>query len=94
MIVYQMGVQIMIRLMYYFATIWVYTKQLFGDNVNKYWTISEENYNKYLDYEQKVIELKKENKTYKSLCKKFIKKIQEQKDLIDLLTEDKENNCE
>lgn len=84
----------MIRLMYYFATIWVYTKQLFGDNVNKYWTISEENYNKYLDYEQKVIELKKENKTYKSLCKKFIKKIQEQKDLIDLLTEDKENNCE
>lgn len=84
----------MIRLMYYFATIWVYTKQLFGDNVNKYWTISEENYNKYLDYEQKVIELKKENKTYNSLCKKFIKKIQEQKDLIDLLTEDKENNCE
>ena len=80
------------RLMYYFITIWEYTKQLFGDNVNNYWSISEESYNKYLDYEQKIIELEKENKTYKSLCKKLIRKTQEQKDLIDILTEDKEND--
>lgn len=43
-----------------------------------------------LMYYLKVIELEKENKTYKSLCEKLIKKIQEQKDLIDILTEDKD----
>lgn len=82
----------MIRLIYYFITIWECTKQLFGDDVNNYWVISEESYNKYLGYEQKIIELEKENKIYKSLCKKLIRKIQEQKDLIDILTEDKEDN--
>lgn len=82
----------MIRLIKYFITIWECTKHLFGDDVNNYWVISEESYNKYLGYEQKIIELEKENKIYKSLCKKLIRKIQEQKDLIDILTEDKENN--
>lgn len=80
------------RLIYYFVSIWSCTKQLFGDDVNNYWSISEESYNKYLDYTQKVIELEKENKTYKSLCKKLTRKIQEQKDLMEILTEDKENN--
>lgn len=79
------------RLVYYFTTIWECTKQLFGDKGENYWSISEESYNRYLGYEHKVIELEKENKTYKSLCKKLTKKIQEQKDLIDILTEDKEN---
>lgn len=82
----------MIRLIYYFITIWECTKQLFGDDVNNYWVVSEESYNEYSGYEQKVIELKKENKTYKSLCKKLIRKIQDQMALIDILTEDKENN--
>lgn len=81
----------MIRLIYYFITIWECTKQLFGDDVNNYWSISEESYNRYLGYEQKVIELEKENKTYKSLCKKLIRKTQEQMALIDILTEDKDN---
>lgn len=80
------------RLIYYFITIWECTKQLFGDNVNNYWSISEESYNKYLDYEKKVIELEKENKTYKSLCKKLTRKIQEQNNLIDILTEDEEDS--
>ena len=78
------------RLVYYFIAIWGCTKQLFGDDVNNYWSISEESYNRYLDYEQKVIELQWENKIYKSLCKKLTRKIQEQKELIDILTEDKE----
>lgn len=80
------------RLIYYFITIRECTKQLFGDNVNNYWSISEESYNKYLDYEKKVIELEKENKTYKSLCKKLTRKIQEQNNLIDILTEDEEDS--
>lgn len=80
------------RLICYFITIWDYTKQLFGDKRENYWSISEERYNRYLDYEQKVIELEKENKTYKSLCKKLIRKTQDQMALIDILSEDKENN--
>lgn len=79
------------RLIYYFVTVWYYTKQLFGCSANNYWVISEESYNRYLDYEQKVIELEKENKTYKSLCKKLIRKTQDQMALIDILSEDKEN---
>lgn len=43
-----------------------------------------------LKYYFKVIELEIENKTYKSLCKKLMRKIQEQKDLIDILSEDRE----
>ena len=82
----------MIRLIYYFITIWECTKQLFGDDVNNYWVISEESYNRYLGYEQKIIELEKENKIYKSLCKKLTRKTQDQMALIDILTEDKENN--
>lgn len=80
------------RLMYYFITIWEYTKQLFGDKRENYWSISEKDYDRFIEQEQKVIELEKENKTYKSLYKKLIRKIQEQKDLIDILSEDKENN--
>jgi hypothetical protein len=38
-----------------------------------------------LKYYFKVIELEIEIKTYKSLCKKLMRKIQEQKDLIDIL---------
>lgn len=39
----------------------------------------------------KFIELEIENKTYKYLCKKLMRKIQEQKDLIDRLSEDRED---
>ena len=78
------------RLKYYFISIWSTTRQFFGHSVNNYWVISEESYNKYLDYEQEIVELEKEIKTYKSLCEKLIKKIQKQKDLIDILTEDKD----
>lgn len=80
------------RLIYYFIAIGTYTKQLFGNNEHHYWVISEEEYNKCLNFKQQVIELEKENKTYNSLCKKLTKKIQEQKGLIDILTEDRENN--
>ena len=38
-----------------------------------------------LKYYFKVIELEIEIKTYKSLCEKLMRKIQEQKDLIDIL---------
>lgn len=79
------------RLMYYFISIWIYTKQLFRASIDNYWYISEESYNRYLDYEKKFIELEIENKTYKSLCKKLMRKIQEQKDLIDILSEDRED---
>ena len=44
-----------------------------------------------LKYYFKVIELEIEIKTYKSLCKKLMRKIQEQKDLIDILSEDRED---
>ena len=42
-----------------------------------------------LKYYFKFIELEIENKTYKSLCKKLMRKIQ--KDLIDILSEDRED---
>lgn len=44
-----------------------------------------------LKYYFKVIKLEIENKTYKSLCKKLMRIIQEQKDLIDILIEDRED---
>ena len=44
-----------------------------------------------LKYYFKFIEIEIENKTYKSLCKKLMRKIQEQKDLIDILSEDRED---
>lgn len=78
------------RLKYYFIFIWSTTRQFFGHSDDIFLTISEECYDRYLGYERKVIELEKEIKTYKSLCEKLIKKIQKQKDLIDILTEDKD----
>lgn len=79
------------RLICYFITIWYYTKQLFGDKCENYWSISEKDYDRFREQKQKVIELEIENKTYKSLCKKLMRKIQEQKDLIDILSEDRED---
>lgn len=79
------------RLKYYFISIWSTTRQLFGHSVNNYWVISEECYDKYLSYERKVVELEKENRAYVSLCNKLIRIVQEQKDLIDILSEDRED---
>lgn len=79
------------RLILYFKTVWYYTKQLFGDKRENYWSISEKDYDRFIEQEQKIIEFEKENKTYKSLCKKLIRKTQDQMALIDILTEDKEN---
>lgn len=80
------------RLIYYFITIWECTKQLFIDDRNNYWVIGEKDYDRFIEQEQKIIEIEKENKTYKSLCKKLIRKTQDQMALIDILSEDKENN--
>ena len=78
------------RLKYYFIFIWSTTRQFFSHSDDIFLTISGECYDRYLGYERKVKELEKEIKTYKSLCEKLIKKIQKQKDLIDILTEDKD----
>lgn len=78
------------KLKNYFVSIWFTTRQFFGHSDGIFLIISEECYDRYLGYERKIVELEKEIKTYKSLCEKLIKKVHKQKDLIDILSEDKD----